>query len=292
MRLLLGLVEVLPLAWGRGLGVGLARLARRLRPADVAVARANLARAFPDTSAAARERLLAAAVDHLGINLFHTLAAPRLVSRPDVIATAPASASGDADTATVLAGLAAEGRGVFILTGHIGCWELAGAWVARELASRGLGPLGVVTGTVHNPPVDDLLQGRRRDLGMQPLPRDGGVRPLLALLRRGGVVAVLLDQRTGVRNLPVPFFGVPAPTPLGPARIALRHGIPVLPVVGVWDAASRRHVMHHLPPLRPDAAGGETAAGFLARCNGALETFVRRNPAQWVWFHRRWSPDT
>ncbi len=285
------MAAVLPLAWGRGACVGLARLALRLRPGDRAVALANLARALPELNPRGRQELMQEAATHLGRNLFQTMAAPRLLARPDTIVE---EIGGGADTFTIgehLADLAADGRGVFVLTGHIGCWELAGGWVARELAARKLGALGVVTGTIHNPAVDRLIQARRRRLGLQVLPREAGAAPLLRFLRQGGVVAILQDQRTQVRNLAVPFFGTPAPTPAGLATMSLKYGIPVLPVVGVWDEARRVQVMHHLPPLRPHEFGPEDALSFLTRCNAALETFIRRNPEQWVWFHRRWNPD-
>jgi KDO2-lipid IV(A) lauroyltransferase len=102
---------------------------------------------------------------------------------------------------------------------------------------------------------------------------------------------VLLDQRTQVPSLDVPFFGRPAPTAAGPGRLALRHGIPVLPVA--IARRGRGHVVRHLAPLTPAADpaaardDGQVAA-FLAECNDCLEQLIRRNPAEWVWFHRRW----
>ncbi len=268
----------------------LARLAWRVRGRERRVAAANIERALPELPAAERQAILAAAVDHLGWNFFHTLAAPRLLNLPHTIVEEIPAAADNRTTGTWLAELAAAGRGVFVLTGHIGCWELAGGWVALNLAARGLGPLGVVTGTIHNPPVDRLIQRQRRALGLQVLPREQGAAPLIRFLRAGGVVAVLQDQRTRVRNLEVPFFGLPAPTPAGMAALALKYGIPVLPIVGVWDEVRQVQVMHHLPPIRPEDFAVGDQLGFLTRCNAALEEFIRRNPEQWVWFHQRWNP--
>jgi KDO2-lipid IV(A) lauroyltransferase len=143
---------------------------------------------------------------------------------------------------------------------------------------------------VHNPAVDRLLQRRRRALGLQVMPRDRGAAPLVRFLKTGGVVAILLDQHTRARNLEVPFFGHPAPTPAAMATLALKFGIPVLPVAGVWDEARQVLVMRHLPPLRPGAEPGLDEVSFLTQCNAALEELIRRNPEQWVWFHRRWNP--
>jgi len=286
----LRLAAFVPLAWGRGLCAGLARLALRLRSSERHLAVQNIARALPDLGPAERKSLLGDSATHLGRNLFQTLAAPRLLRRKDAIVEEIAAGADNRNIGECLAELAAPGRGVFVLTGHIGCWELAGGWVAQALAARRLGPLGVITGTIHNPAVDRLIQERRGILGLQVLPREAGAVPLVRFLKRGGVVAVLLDQRTRVRNLDVPFFGVPAPTPAGLASLALRYRIPVLPVVGVWDESRRVQVMHHLPAIRTEEFAPGDQLGFLTRCNAALETFIRRNPEQWVWFHQRWNP--
>jgi len=289
---LLGVAPRLPLAAGRGLGRGLARLALAIRPRERARARANLAAAFPGLAPREREALLQEAARRLGENLHDTLAAPRLLARPGFVGEEPCPDTGGRPVGDVAAALAAAGRGLLLLSGHLGCWELLGPWMAGELARRGIGPLAVVTGTVHNPAVDRLLQERRRASGLLPLPRREGSVPLLRHLDRGGAVAVLLDQNLAVPSLPVPFLGRPAPTVAGFGRLALRRGIPVLPL-----AIARRgggHVVRHLAPLRPDpdpAAARDDAAvaAFLAACNGALEALVRRNPGEWVWFHDRWT---
>jgi KDO2-lipid IV(A) lauroyltransferase len=287
---ILHLARVLPLAWGRGLCVGLARLALRVRPVERAQARANLQLALPEFSDAARESLLLATADHLGANLFHTLAAGRLLERPGFVVEEEDGPDGGLTISERLSELAAPGRGVLILTGHIGCWELAGGWVSRLLVGQGRPPLAVVTGSIHNPAVDRLLQSRRRALGLHALPRERGAGAVVRYLRAGGVVAVLQDQQTRVRNLMVPFMGAAAPTPVALAALALRYRIPVLPVVGIWDAAGGLLIMKHLPPIRPEAYAEDDQLGFLRTCNEALEVFVKRNPEQWVWFHRRWWP--
>ena len=257
------------------------------------MARANLLLAFPDWPQPRRERLLRQAATRLGENLHDTLVTPQLLQRPGLIGEEPCAATGGRPVGEVLAALAGAGRGALVLTGHLGCWELLGGWLAQELARRGVGPLAVVTGTIHNPAIDRLVQDRRRALGLITLPREAGAVPLLRHLEAGGVAAVLLDQALAVPSLPVPFWGRPAPTVAGFGRLALRRGIPVLPLA--MARRDRGHVVRHLAPLcpAPDAAAARDDArvtAFLAECNRALEELVRRNPAEWVWFHRRW-PD-
>lgn len=288
--MLLGLADTLPLAWGRGLCVGLARLALQVRGRERRQAQANLSLVLPELTPDRRARLLRETATCLGCNLFHTLAAERLLNRPGFVVEEQAGGDASHTIAERLAELAAPGRGVLILTGHIGCWELAGGWVSRLLAAQGRARLGVVTGSIHNPAVDRLLQGRRRDLGLHALPRERGAGAVVRYLRAGGVVAILQDQHTRVRNLAIPFLGQDAPTPVALAALALRYRIPVLPVVGIWDPVGKVLVMKHLAPLRPEDFAPDDQVGLLTSCNAALGEFVRRNPEQWVWFHRRWLP--
>lgn len=288
---LLAVATRLPLGAGRALGARLGALALALRPRERAVARANLALAFPNWPPAQRESLLRQAAARLGENLHDTLVAPQLLQEPGLIVEEPCPDTGGRPLAEVVAELATAGRGVLILTGHLGCWELLGGWLAKELARQGGGPMAVVTGTIHNPAIDRLVQERRRALGLITLPREAGAVPLLRHLEGGGVAAVLLDQTLAVPSLPVPFWGEPAPTVAGFGRLALRRGIPVLPLA--MARRGRGHVVRHLAPLcpPPDAATARDdarVAAFLADCNRALEELVRRNPAEWVWFHRRW----
>lgn len=288
--MMLQLSDRIPVTVGRRLCAGLASLAMRLRPTDRHLAEANLARAFPALDVKGRRRLLVESVEALGLNLFDTLAAGRLLAKGDSVVEESGPIAGKPPVLDVLADLAAAGRGVFILTGHLGCWELLGGWLARELRARGLDGLGVVTGTIRNPPVDRLLQGRRRALGMTVLPREAGAGPLIRYLRSGGIVAVLQDQNTRVQNLEIPFFGEPAPTPAGLARLVMRYGIPVLPVAIARDRRTNRHLVIHRPPLVFKGTGNidDDVEDFLTLCNAQLEYFIRRNPAEWVWFHHRW----
>lgn len=274
-RLVLGAARALPRSTGRAAGRALARLALAIRPAERRQAVANLALALPHDSDAARVRRLRRATDLLGENLFDALTVDRRLEDPR------GGVEGQEALAR-LAALRAEGRGVLVLTGHLGCWELLGGWLARTQ-----GGLTVVVGEIRNPPVDRLVNDRRRALGLTPVPRAGDLRPLLRTLRTGGVAAVLMDQATRVPSRPVPFFGRPAPTATGFAGLALRTGAPVLPL-----GIARRGEGHEVivgETIRPGADRSEAAEdALLARCNAALEDLVRRNPEEWVWFHRRW----
>jgi len=277
-RAVLGAVHALPDRPGRGLCRALAGAGLRLRPRECERARRNLALVYPERSPAWREQLLRRAAAALGETLHATLVADRQAARgfPEVVDTPGPDGRG---TLAVLRDLLAEGRGALLVTGHLGCWELLGAWLAR-----GLPRSAVITGTVRNPAVDRLLQDRRRALGVQPLPRDRGARPVLRELDRGAAVGVLIDQNTRVASASLPFLGHPAPTPLAAARIARRRRVPLLAAAMVREKG--RWVVHHQAPIDPLAAAD--AEELAVRCNAALGELVLRNPEQWVWFHDRW----
>ena len=297
---LLGMAARMPLKPGRALCRRLILLALDSRSRDRRRALANLEMALPHLDDWGRRELLTRSAGLLGENLFDALAAPRLLDRGLVLGPGDGSGEGPGqrpgenlepgDLAAEVRRLLAQGRGLFILTGHLGCWELLGGWLGRFFLRQGLPPLGVVTGTLHNPAIDRLVQRRRRHLGLVPLPRSRGARPLLRHLQGPGAVAVLLDQNTRTDMVPVPFFGRPAPTPAGLARMALRFGVPVLPLGLARHGRGHRVVM--LPALEPPPAAGpvseEQVRQFTAACNGCLEEMIRRNPAEWVWFHDRW----
>jgi KDO2-lipid IV(A) lauroyltransferase len=279
----------LPLDAGRRAGRLAARLGMRFRPRERNLAAANLARAFPDLGDRDRDRLLSQAALAAGSNLFDALAAGRLLGIGGMVQDDPGD-DGRGLVEVILAE-AVAGRGVLVLSGHLGCWELMGAWLARELAVAGGPPLHVVTGTVRNPAVDRWLAGRRRALGLRLLRRGEGVVPLLRCLRGGGVAAVLVDQNTDVDNVPVPFFGSPAPTPTGAARLAVSLEAPVIVATIARAADGRGHRIRHGPVWRADPARprDEQIAACLHWTNAQLEACVRRNPAEWVWYHRRWN---
>jgi KDO2-lipid IV(A) lauroyltransferase len=88
----------------------------------------------------------------------------------------------------------------------------------------------------------------------------------------------------------VEFFGIPACTASGLARVALKTGAAVLPGFMLWEPAEKKYVLHFGPQLHFSRTG-ETETDVLAatqKCNDVLESWIRRYPDQWLWIHRRW----
>jgi lauroyl/myristoyl acyltransferase len=173
--------------------------------------------------------------------------------------------------------------GAVSLSAHVGSWELAG----RLLATRSRRPTHVVVSDDEAPEL--LPWVRRNGDGLRFVPR---ARPTVALelvaaLRRGEIVALHGDRALGnTGDVVVPFFGHPAPFPIGPFRLARAAGVPVVPAFCLLDAARRYRVLLRSP--LPVPAGGEEAA--LRTWVHGLEEVVRAHPTQWFNFFDVWSP--
>jgi len=179
------------------------------------------------------------------------------------------------------------GTGVIAVTAHLGSWEL----MAAIMAAHGI-PLALVHRARDNPLFDELAAELRGASGAELLPRGSAARAALRALRAGKVVAMPLDQNAPRREgVFVPFFGRPACTRDAPARLAMRTGVPVLPVFIERIGESMRHTVRVLPPLPlvSEADDKEAAvAANVAQMTAAIEDAIRRAPDQWIWTHRRW----
>jgi lauroyl/myristoyl acyltransferase len=173
--------------------------------------------------------------------------------------------------------------GVISLTAHVGNWELAG----RLLAQRSARPTHVVVAEEEARALERWV--RRNGDGVRFVPRS---RPtvslgLVAALRRGEVVALQGDRALGNRgDMPVPFFGTPAPFPIGPFVLARAAGAPIVPAFCLLDG-DHRYAMTVFEPLTVPPGGEEKA---LRAWVAILEDVVRRRPTQWFNFFDVWHP--
>jgi KDO2-lipid IV(A) lauroyltransferase len=179
-----------------------------------------------------------------------------------------------------------RGRGVVLITGHLGSWELAAAALVR----RGV-PLAVIARQAADQQVNEFLVGLRSRFGVRTILRGsaGAARQILRALRDGGALAALIDQDMEAEGIFVDFFGRPAFTPTGPVSLALRAGSPMV-FVATWRLPDGTHRLRIDPPIEPDPAGDREAAvrRHTAAFTGWLEGRIREHPEQWVWIHRRW----
>lgn len=179
-----------------------------------------------------------------------------------------------------------RGRGVLVLTGHLGAWELSSFY--HSLAGY---PMGMVIRRLDNPLVDEMVNRIRCQHGNRVLHKDDFARGLIAAMRSGETVGILMDTNmTPPQGVFVPFFGVQACSAAGMARVALKTGAAVVPGYLIWEESERQYVLHFEPELAL-ADTGDTEADTLdntARFTAVLEDIIRRYPTQWLWMHRRW----
>lgn len=269
----------LPRAAAIRLAQAVGALARTLRPRLSRHAETNLRLAFPDLDERERERILRGVFSNLGRLLGEISRFPRF-NRDNI------------SSIVVYEGLenflAArdEGRGVILLTGHIGAWELS--VFAHSLYGH---PMSFLKRNVDNPLVERLAESYRLRHGNRSIDKRGSVREILKTLKAGGVVGILADlNATREEGVFVDFFGVPASTTAGVATLALRTGAVVLPGYIVWDDEAKIHRLHFEKPIETISTGNqkEDVITNTQRYTKALEEIIRRYPDQWLWIHRRW----
>ena len=176
------------------------------------------------------------------------------------------------------------GRGVILITGHFGYWELLGATVAL------LGhPITVVAKKLHNPAVDRLMHAGRERLGMAVASMDSAPPAILKALRRNECVGLLADQDAGPGGVFVEFLGLRASTYQGPALFALRTGAPIVPCFIIRSGPERHRVCFETP-IEATPTGDEPAdiARITQAYTDVLARYILDYPDHWFWVHRRW----
>jgi KDO2-lipid IV(A) lauroyltransferase len=283
MRLGAGLARRVPLARAQAV-VG--AVARRLFDRDgerTRYALANLRIAFPEVAEAELRGIGRESFAHTAWNALDLLRAEAW--------TAPELRARFAFRGLELLDRAlAGGKGAFLLSAHLGNFDLAG----RALAERGYA-VHAVQRFMRNPYVWRHVEAQRTRFGAIPIDHRRALAPILRALRAGGVVAILNDQYSRrTQGIFVPFFGVRASTSAGLATLALRTGAPVLPSFALRDDADH-HTVELEPPL--EVPGGDdrdaAIAELTARGNAAMEAAIRKHPEQYMWAQRRFrhSPD-
>jgi Kdo2-lipid IVA lauroyltransferase/acyltransferase len=179
----------------------------------------------------------------------------------------------------------AQGRGVVFLTGHFGIWEL--------LAASGgyfLKPFSVVTKPLDFTPAEKLVRTIREKSGNQCVTKEKSMRRLVELLRKGGILAILLDQNIDWKDgVFVPFFKKRACTNKGLALLVRKTQVPVVPVF-IIDQGRGKHRIVFSPPLPWLSFGDKTKEieENTAQYNQAIEATARKYPEQYFWVHQRW----
>ncbi len=264
------------LAVGAALGSGISRLARR----RFGIALENLRRALPELSDRERRRIARGCFRTLGRNAidifyFHRYSA--------------ASVGGDVrlEGWEHLERAHARGKGVLLISGHFGHWELT----ALMVGYRGI-RMGLLSRPLDNRALQQMLLDVRLASGNYLIPKADAMKGLMRALRAGDAIAFLIDQDAHEHGIAVPFFGRPASTTTTPARLALRTGAALVPVFTVRDSDGAHRIAFE-PEIEIDA-GAEPQAEIrrlTERMTERLERRIREHPDHWFWMHRRWKTE-
>jgi Kdo2-lipid IVA lauroyltransferase/acyltransferase len=272
------LARALPFHWTSALGAGLGLAAFQAMGRRRRIAIENITRALgPEVEGVPARELARRSFAQIGRSFLEFLALPRLgprgiLDRVEFIGFEP-----------VLEWVR-QGTGAVVLTAHYGNWELLGA------AMRAVGaPMRYLLPPQSNQGSDAYFDRIRSQLGIDPVKIGFGMRGALKALRAGAFLAMLPDQDARRVGIHVPFFGRPASTHTGPARLAYRARCPI--AIGLIEREpGARFRSRVVATLMPDAASEESLeVDRLTRAiNDTIEAGVRRRPDHWYWLHRRW----
>lgn len=275
------------LDWYRAGSIGARIGALGYRPLGIRrrVVERQIAAALPDIGEEDVRRVARAAYENLGRTSIETAMLARL--RPDSVLDLFEGVDGwDA-----IENARANGKGLILVTGHLGNWELGGAYIA----ARGI-PLDAIARRMSNPLFDRYLTETRSRIGMVVVHDADAVRRTPRSLRDNRAVAFLADQGVlGLASTFVPFFGRPAKTPRGPAVFALRLQVPVIFGCAVRQPSGKYRLSFEPVEVTDTGDRDRDVDAIVARYTATLEKWVRRYPEQYFWHHRRWRrqpPDT
>jgi len=238
----------------------------------------NLRIAFPDANNDWLEKTRLAAYEHLG----REAAAMLRLSKLDEKAVVERTIAVGWDELKEALSL---GRGVILVTGHYGNWEIAAAAVASRNVT-----IGAIVRRQGNRLVDERLQQLRRNLGVETIYQGQAPARVPRLLRSNGVVGIVGDQDARRSGIFVPFFGRPASTHRGPALFALRLGAPVFSCIArrLPGSEVRYEVRGERVEFERTGDLDHDVRALTSELALRLEKAIRMAPEQYFWFHKRW----
>ncbi|MBC7321945.1 MAG: lysophospholipid acyltransferase family protein [Acetomicrobium sp.] len=178
------------------------------------------------------------------------------------------------------------GRGVILLTAHLGNWELAAAYLGiKDYPMRAIGA------EQRDARITKLISDVRASCGVETIGKGFDLRGAIRCLQEGNILGVLLDQDAKDKGIIAPFLGQPASTPYGPVKLAMKMRSPIVPLFIVRRKDNTHHDLYFLPSLE------ERVKDFYDRpieenvrlCNDILSEWISRHPEQWLWLYPRWA---
>lgn len=268
------ILGLLPIDAVSGFGGWLLRTIGPLTPTHNVVLQ-NLRWAFPEKDEAERARIAMGVWDNIGRSFAEFPVVHRITPQSGRVEMVGAEHFEEARTL---------GKPVIFISGHFANWELLPAAIVQS----GSHP-HMTYRPANNPYVDARMKKVRARYGMTRFaPKGENTRDLMQAMRKNVPVAFLIDQKFN-EGIMLPFFGKPAATTTGAARLALQYDAPIYPMTGQRLGGARFRIIA-LPPIHLQKTGDkqrDLEAGTL-RLNQFLEECIRAKPEDWFWVHRRW----
>lgn len=272
-------LKILPRPFAVKTGCFLGNIAYRVGGGLRRTGTQNLSLAFPDSTPDERERILRGTFVSLGRLLGE-------VSQFSKMTPEDLRKIVDCEGLENLQNSQKSGRGVILVTAHLGLWEYS----SFALSAFGY-PLSFLVRRMDNPKIEQIIDRIRTRFGNRTIDKNSATRRMLKILKSGETLGILTDINTTAREgIFVDFFGIPAATSFIMAKLALRTGADVLPTFAVWDEKTGRVRLKIEPPVEFEKTGDEAEdiKNLTAATNRALENRIRDYPAQWLWIHKRW----
>jgi len=270
--------RTLPRTTALRMGRKLGDLSRLLQKKRVVTAAENMRRAYPDISPAEIDRDVREVFRHLGVSGIEMLRLDLFKGQADLDAYFSISGIENLKQAFAM------NKGVFILTGHVGFWEV-GTFLLPALGF----PADFVAKRMKNPYVDSYFEKIRQANGGRCLESKKGARRILRSLSENRAVGILLDQHiTRNEAVQVDFFGRKAWTTPIISQMAMKQGLPIVPAFAYRTEDFRYNVVFEPMIQLENEPGQEAVVRNTALLTKCIEQAVRRKPTQWFWVHRRW----
>ena len=265
----------IPLRIGQFFGRQLGRLAWHLVRRERRKALRHLTIAFPEWTEEQRRDTVRGMFRHFGMMVFELAWLPNLDARLREQTTV-------VDGIDRILEVLDSGRGVIMFTAHIGNWE----WLSYVMGSYGR-PVSVLHRERDEPEMNQYIIDLRANAGVRTIGRGSGsaAREMISSIRKGGMLAFVIDQNLRTDSVKVPFFGVPARTPIGPVQFAIRTEA-MISISYIHRMADGRHHAQFLEPFA--CSRDDDPIELAARITRLYEDAIRRHPEQWVWMHDRW----
>lgn len=233
--------------------------------------RSNLQQAFPEKKPSEIEDILKGVWENLGRIAGEFPHMEKIALQPHRISI---------QNEELLDTLLSQNKPILFMAGHLGNWELPHYIVSTKKKS----PIALISRPPNNPWVKRLFDwARYHPLVTIFFKSTQGSKQIMQYLMKGGTLGILFDQRLS-DGIPLPFFGKPALTAMGPAKLAKKYGGLFVPVQVERLGPFPKFCVTFHDPIDPTLSAEE----MMIVLNKQLETWVKKNPEQWLWLHKRW----